>query len=545
MVTWAQVRRWSPTAIGGVADALNERCNRLLALNADVEQAGTVEGWLGDAAVAASTRGNSLISTLESRIAEACAVRRGAHEAQIAVERIVTAVADTDALAGASSWVIGGDGAVVAPPATGPPPPPDVAAQRERVRVDLADRVEQILRRARDVDADLARILTGAVRGEITQQGAGKLPRAAGAGTGQGGTSIIGPSGCGTPGDNRAWWDSLSDTERATVLRDTPDWVRNLDGIPVLDRDSANRTALQREIANLQTRAGELALTDPADWVSRDELHRELDGLRAIAHRLSHPDPVSPQAFLLGLDTTGDGKAIVASGNPDTARNVATYVPGVGSGLSTIGSEVDRSDKMWQSATAAGSPSTAVVTWIGYDAPDDLADAGGESHADAGGGALSGFQDGLRASHEGAPSHNTVLGYSYGTTVVGHAARDGALNADELVFVASPGVGVRDVNGLHLDGVAPADIGHHVHATVAEHDLIHLTNVDTPIIGDPALGPDPATRRFGGQLFESAPGTEGPGILGGLSTAAHSQYWEDRSPSLRNFGLIIAGGRGY
>ncbi|WP_239154134.1 alpha/beta hydrolase [Amycolatopsis sp. FDAARGOS 1241] len=90
----------------------------------------------------------------------------------------------------------------------------------------------------------------------------------------------------------------------------------------------------------------------------------------------------------------------------------------------------------------AGSPAPSVNTWVGYDAPGELWDAASESYADNGKAGLSRFEDGLRASHGGSQSHNTMLGHSYGTTVVGHAARDGGLNADDLVFVASPGAGV-------------------------------------------------------------------------------------------------------
>src|SRR5207245_635657 len=157
---------------------------------------------------------------------------------------------------------------------------------------------------------------------------------------------------------------------------------------------------------------------------------------------------------------------------------------------------------------------------------------------DDGKGALNSFQDGLRATHHGdLPSHNTVLGHSYGTTLVGHAARDGSLNADDVIFVASPGVGVDHASDLHLNGIDQAQVNQHVHSTVAEDDIIHATN--TPIYDrtghnpiDP-LGPDPAKPDFGGQVFESAPGTPGP--MGGASTEAHSQYWEDRNPSLRKF----------
>ncbi|MEU9692378.1 alpha/beta hydrolase [Amycolatopsis japonica] len=507
MLTWGDVRRWDPAAIGEVADALNGGCTRIVAANDDVEAMARFTNWTGDAAIAATTRGESLTSTLERLVAQASAVRRGAHEVQIALDRIVAFVRETDELARRNGLAIGPGGEIT--PAGVPSP------DQPRVRAELADRVEQGLRRAADVDADFAEILRRALRGEITEQGGGTLAQAADAGAAQSGLSIIGPPENGTPGDNKAWWASLSDTAKVALLQGNPGLVGNLDGIPATDRDAANRAVLAREIARLQG--------DP-----------KLRGLEAIQQRLDRADP---QAFLLGLDTGGDGKAIVSAGNPDTAVNVATYVPGTGSELSKIGGDLNRSDKMWAAATTSGSPSTAVVTWLGYDAPNEITDAASPKYADGGKAALAQFQDGLRETHQGAPSHNTVMGHSYGTTVVGHAAVDGGLAADELVFVASPGVGAHDVSELHLDGVNQDEIGKHVHATVAEHDMINLANLE--IAGyDPILGQDPADADFGGQVFTSAPGTDG---WGGYSKEAHSEYWEDNNPSLNNLGQIIAG----
>jgi hypothetical protein len=126
---------------------------------------------------------------------------------------------------------------------------------------------------------------------------------------------------------------------------------------------------------------------------------------------------------------------------------------------------------MVQAARTAGSPSTSVITWDGYAAPQSIfPQAAEDKWADGAKQDLDRFQDGLRASHEGAPAHNTVIGHSYGTTVVGHAARDGDLNADDVVFVASPGVGVSNADQLHLDGVPQDQVGRHVHSTVAQHD---------------------------------------------------------------------------
>ncbi|WP_410602372.1 alpha/beta hydrolase [Amycolatopsis sp. lyj-90] len=505
MLTWGDVRRWDPAAIGRVADALNEGCARIIAANDDVEAMARIPGWDGEAATAAATRGESLASALEQLVAEASAVRRGAHEVQIALDRVVAFVRETDELASRNGLLIGAGGEIAS---SGGPSDPCVIAE-------LADRIEQILCRATDVDADFAAILQRALRGESTEQGAGTLAQAANAGVAQSGLSIIGPPEHGSPGNNKAWWDSLSDTAKVALLQGNPGLVGNLDGIPATDRDAANRAVLAREIARLQG--------DP-----------RLRGLEAIQQRLAQSEP---RAFLLGLDTGGDGKAIVSAGNPDTAVNVATYVPGTGSELAKIGGDLNRSDKMWAVATTAGSPSTAVITWLGYDAPNEIRDAASDKYADGGKAALAGFQDGLRETHQGPPSHNTVLGHSYGTTVVGHAARDGGLAADELVFVASPGVGAHDVSELHLDGVNQGEVGDHVHATVAEHDMINLANIE--IAGyDPILGQDPTDADFGGQVFTSAPGKDG---WGGYSSEAHSQYWEDNNPALRNVALIIAG----
>jgi hypothetical protein len=72
-----------------------------------------------------------------------------------------------------------------------------------------------------------------------------------------------------------------------------------------------------------------------------------------------------------------------------------------------------------------------------------IPNAGSSSYATNAVDDLQNIQSGLGATHDGEPSHNTVLGPSYGTTTVGYAARDGnGLAARDLIFVGSPGVGV-------------------------------------------------------------------------------------------------------
>ncbi len=257
------------------------------------------------------------------------------------------------------------------------------------------------------------------------------------------------------------------------------------------------------------------------------ELARKLRGIDAITARLN--DAGQPDAYLIGFSTDGDGRAIVSVGNPDTADNVLTYVPGTGEQLSSAGGGLNRADEMAEDAALeAGGEITSVVYWYGYDAPDSIPAAGRESYAEDGGPILDRFQSGLRATHDGeSPSRNTVLGHSYGSTVIGHAARGSDFDADAVVFVGSPGVGVDHVSeltGVHAD---------QVWATTAKHDVIGLV----PDWGS-THGKDPSEADFGARVFASDQGSFFD------MTGAHSAYWEAKNSARENIAMIVTGQAG-
>src|SRR5699024_9108208 len=82
--------------------------------------------------------------------------------------------------------------------------------------------------------------------------------------------------------------------------------------------------------------------------------------------------------------------------------------------------------------------------------------AGADRYADNASEDIAKFQDGLRASHEGdGPSHNTIIGHSYGTTAIGYAAQDHGLPVDDMVLLGSPGTGAYHASQL---GVPPEHI---------------------------------------------------------------------------------------
>ncbi|GAA2881664.1 hypothetical protein Acy02nite_16390 [Actinoplanes cyaneus] len=223
-----------------------------------------------------------------------------------------------------------------------------------------------------------------------------------------------------TPAQVHRWWTALAPDQRKQAVRNHPGLVGALDGIPATDRDHGNRvvlrhavTALEHHLAELTAReklirsmislhrSSELypesanpgrAAVAELDRIAdeRDTVEGTLTGARAIRCRLTDPD--APPALLLGFSTEGDGRAIVAVGNPDLAGDVVTYVPGAGDGLPGIAGELRRVDAM-----ATGEPATATVLWL--DSSTDPADE------------LRSFQQGLRATHDGPPPHHTVIGH--------------------------------------------------------------------------------------------------------------------------------------
>ncbi|MFK4223829.1 alpha/beta hydrolase [Streptomyces sp. NPDC019890] len=90
------------------------------------------------------------------------------------------------------------------------------------------------------------------------------------------------------------------------------------------------------------------------------------------------------------------------------------------------------------------------------------------------------FLGGLRSSHEGGQDHLTVTGHSYGSTVIGSAARQGTLPVDDVFVAGSP--------GMQVGSAAELDVPQgHVFAAEADSDPI-LKGVPIPYVGDDKHG---------------------------------------------------------
>nr|WP_308282394.1 alpha/beta hydrolase [Streptomyces lichenis] len=290
--------------------------------------------------------------------------------------------------------------------------------------------------------------------------------------------SLPQPPKDGTPKDNAAWWKGLTAEQQEAWLSLRPAATGALDGLPATVRDEANRTVLAERRGQYQLELASIPEPPRNEWtwvttgrapvrVHTDEymewhrayndryerLNNSLRGMNAIQARIDRSGERGlPEAYLLGFSAEGNGRAIVANGNPDTADHQAVFVPGTKSNLSSINGDINRMENVWRAAEGANNGSVSTITWLGYDAPQDIVKDSPFSHyADDGAPAYNRFLDGLDASRTSdTDPHRTAIGHSYGTTVIGSAARQGDLNADDVVLAGSPGVQVPKAEQLDV-----------------------------------------------------------------------------------------------
>ncbi|MFB8142088.1 alpha/beta hydrolase [Streptomyces parvus] len=359
-----------------------------------------------------------------------------------------------------------------------------------------------------------------------------------------------------TPAQRKAWWDGLSPEERERYIELVPERIGNLDGIPVLARDAANRRNLP-------------ALIDKLEGVDTDKARDQLAGLREIERQLNENG--KPPMYLIGIGDEGNGRAIVSFGNPDASQHVSAYVPGLNTSLDE---EFAKNDLGRARDTAIGAQgydeSTASIVWLGYDAPqlpDKDGVAGyfavmGTGRAEKGGAAYRDFMGGISVTNQNKDPHLTAIGHSYGSRTVGAAAaRPGGIpGVDDIILVGSPGVGVDHAVDLGVGS-------EHVFVGAAANDPVTKLPSKTQVVvgglglalggpggayvagdladpGDDDLwfGKDPASKAFGARRF---PVADGPPLVSGsgISLDSHSNYFspERDAVSADSIALIVSG----
>jgi hypothetical protein len=322
------------------------------------------------------------------------------------------------------------------------------------------------------------------------------------------------------------WWSAMPAAKRADLVSAAPGVIGNLEGVPYLVRDRANRTSLAQaeKSVRAQLRAG-------AGRAATAELNRRLHMLEQV-HAAVASSGTSHE--LVGLDPSGSGTAVVVTGDVATADYVTYLVPGMFSSVDaqidtwTTGSARIAADQQaWLdrlAAPGAAKKTVAVVTWFGYHAPDvsDVASLAPAREAET---ALAASVNGLRAIRGDHQPFVSVIGHSYGSTAAMLALQDDAMSVDALVVVGSPGSPATSASQLAVRG-------DNVWAGAAAAD---------PVANTALVGPSPSSKGFGARTL-GVSGAKDPITGKTLSgTAGHMDYFTPGSESLRNLELVTIG----
>ncbi|MFF5423647.1 MULTISPECIES: alpha/beta hydrolase [unclassified Streptomyces] len=469
---------------------------------------------------------------------------------------------------------------------------------------DIAQRIGDAVREATEIDSRYAAVLRklkaepGLTVSDATLADAAADTRAMQEAAGKYADDGKIPQGK-SPQENAAWWNGLTQEQRDEYATLYPASVGALDGIPSTVRDDANRMVLAETRAQTQLELNAIpkqpqeylpnpngqypaVIRNPAyrQWEEKygdryEELTARKKGMDAIQERFDRSGKSErpgerplPEAYLLGFDTKGNGHAIVANGNPDTATHTAMYVPGTTSNLEGIGGDIKRMETLWRASdNLANGQSVSTITWLGYDAPQNIVkDAPFSHYADDGAPKLNAFVDGLRASHEGDRTHMTVTGHSYGSTVIGSAARQGHLDADDIFVAGSPGMQVGSATDLDVPKghvyAAEADSdpylgGLHLPGGVTDDkyggfNIPFVTSDPVPDIG----GWGHAPKKVDIDILPSWMDGDGESVVKTLTptnpdfgahvvatdgSRGHSGYWDNGTESLTNQARVVTG----
>ncbi len=428
-----------------------------------------------------------------------------------------------------------------------------IAVQLDRLDQKAVDDTNATLRQVlhvRDGYADTLRNAQKKLRSIDYRSTPNKQPNRPAFPAGEEGVAAIPSPGSG-PETVHGWWNSLSGQEKTALIAEHSPELGNLNGVPVDVRSQVNRAVMTddldrvRELADsCGVRVGEVVADPDSYGVSTTDLCRYANACQAeqglaAAAQAEDENGETPELFLLKYQPEafgGEGAAAIAMGNPDTAVNTAVVVKGLGSGLrqGTLTNPDGR--RVFHEANCADwQKDTAVVMWVGYDAPNSATDLRlyEPNLARVGGRALADDVNALAVSHQGAPANVTVVGHSYGSTTVADAAAGAGMRAHDVVLLGCPGT---DLAGSAADFHLPA--GGHLYVGDASQDEVSWFGHDTERtpLGGVGLGQDPAMDGYGSTRFKAE--------VAGYSAKPfydHSHYFDDGSESLFSLGDVVSG----
>lgn len=526
----ADIDRWDPATLRDVAAAATSRAESAAETALALATLPAFALWDGLAAAAAQASMAVTRTELDAHAEEARTVARVVTHAADEIDALKADLHRLDDDAHRAHLDIDRDSATLVPTPGFPGGPAGSGPESGR----LAARLAEIIDRADRVDAELAQAIALA----------GRLPTP---------SSPTTSGGEGEPLPAAAiahWWDSLTDAERSALISADPERYGNYDGIPVADRDTANRMAMNADLHRVTEAAAEHRVPIAEVLASPQRYGLTTTQVTRYTNAARVRDGLAVNADLSGTETLlwiyrpeafgGQGRAAVAIGDPDRADDTAVVVPGTSTSVAG-GWLTDPDAAFLHRELARTEPGSthSVIAWMGFDAPDSLVDprVTEPDLARHGGAALAADVNALASTHLGE-DHVTVIGHSYGSTAVADAAAGSGMRADDIVLVGSPGTDLArtaaDFNlpedGRVYVGSASTDP---VTAIAGINGTIPLT--DLPLL-EVGLGADPAADGFGSTRFKA----EVPGWTWKLWTE-HTGYFDSGSESLYSIADITSG----
>jgi hypothetical protein len=228
-----------------------------------------------------------------------------------------------------------------------------------------------------------------------------------------------------------------------------------------------------------------------------------------------------PEAF------NGDGRVAVVVGDLDAATAVAVHTPGITTTIRSVETNVNNAENHYLRARQE-SPAlrTAVVSWIGYDAPSGrgiVSQTSTQVLAEAGGHRLAHDVAGIVGSRGDHPDVH-LFGHSYGSTTTAHAGVGGRLAdyVSSVTLLGSPGAGPLTHASQFGEGVD-------VYVASSSRDLVTWTgatesgstNRVASWIRGVGQGVDPAMLEFGATRLTAE--YAAPELVRGIG--AHTNYF--------------------
>lgn len=326
----------------------------------------------------------------------------------------------------------------------------------------------------------------------------------------------------------RAWWSTVPTAQRTVLLSAVPSIIGNLEGVPYSQRNLANRITLSRTIDDLEQNPGGTVVGAPTQGQRLAMLQQVQQSL------IPGYDGNDTARSLVSLDTVYPGRAAVAIGDLDTAKNVSLMVPGMMYTVSTqmvsftnAAAAVQSSETFWSNtlATTTSAPeSSAVVSWMGYRTPV-MTNVLGLSLAKAGAVHLENAVEGLDAVRLEDEPRTTIIGHSYGSTTATIALSSGTIRVDDFVALGSPGSVVADAGDL---------------AVTAGHVFAGAAALD-PVAGSGVFGADPGSVVFGSKLLNLGSAVDPYTSQKLTAVVTHNEYFTTGSHAMRSLALIGIG----